>query len=245
MGIGLAIVGMMLLAIEPVLTARRGFLVKRVQVRRILACLILGGALFGMLQAFSDTGRFFLHSAGGDATSHWEQFTRGQLPFVLKEAAWLGFGTGTLSQGLAYVSGGRESVDFASRESEGVGVEYGLAKVAWELGVVGLALFLILWTRILWSLWKNLLLTRDLLLKGVARALAIFVLLVFVAFLKGHYYLGDGTTLALCWFAMGLAFSFRRLERIERMRLKATEPVRSGSTRPLGFRQDIRRALHG
>src|SRR5258708_20025 len=136
MGIGLAIVGMMLLAIEPILTARRGFLVKRVQLRRILACLVLGGALFGMLQAFSDTGRFFLHSAGEDATSHWEQFTRGQLPFVLKEAAWLGFGTGTLSQGLAYVSGGRESVDFASRESEGVGVEYGLAKVAWELGVV-------------------------------------------------------------------------------------------------------------
>src|SRR5207245_3097575 len=107
----------------------RGFFRKRARLRQILVGLILCAAFFVVLQVFPDTGRFFVYTTEGDVKTHWTQFTRGELPLVLKKAAWMGFGTGSLSQGLNYVAGGAEAFDFASRESEGVGVEYGLAKV--------------------------------------------------------------------------------------------------------------------
>ena len=220
MGMLLALVGLLLLLIEPVLAARRGFLARKVRVRRALACLILVAVFFGILKIFSATGMFFLHTTEGDAETHWQQFTRRQLPFVLKKAAWLGFGTGTLSQGVTYVPGGKESFDFASREAGEIGVEYGLAKVTWELGLVGLALFLFLWTRIFRSVWRNLGALRTPETQGLAWALGIFLLLVFVAFLKGHQCFGDGTTLVVYWFGMGMFFSLRRLDRMERMRLE-------------------------
>jgi hypothetical protein len=221
----LALVGLLLLLIEPALAARRGFLARKVRVRRALACLIMGSAFFGILQIFSATGRFFLYTTEGDVETHWEQFTRGQLPYVLKRAAWLGFGTGTLSQGVTYVPGGKDAFDFASREAEGIGVEYGLAKVTWELGLVGLALFLFLWTHIFQSVWRNLRALRTPETQGLAWALGIFLVLVFVAFLKGHQYFGDGTTLVVYWFGMGMFFSLRRLDRMERMRLEMARSV--------------------
>ena len=216
MGMGLVVGGLLLLVVQPVLTARRGFFRKRARLRQILVGLILCAAFFVVLQVFPDTGRFFVYTTEGDVKTHWSQFTRGELPLVLKKAAWMGFGTGSLSQGLNYVAGGAEAFDFASRESEGVGVEYGLAKVTWELGVLGLAAFLFSWGHIFLSIWRNLRALRDAEMKGLAQSLGMLSLLVFIAFLKGHYYFGDGTTLVFYWFGMGLFFSFRRIERLGR-----------------------------
>jgi len=225
MGIALALVGLLLVGLEPVLASQKNFLRKRARVRQLLLGLTVGAVLWGTLQVFSDTGQFFIHSTEGDLEGHWEQFAQGQLPNVLKKAAWVGFGTGALSQGLAYIPGGAGSFELASRESEGVGIEYGLAKVTWELGVLGLAVFILLWVRVFWSLWNHFRVIRDPDVRGLAGALGIFALLVFVAFLKGHYYLGDGTTLVVFWFGLGMAFSLPRLDRIETAR-------RSGAQAP-------------
>jgi hypothetical protein len=221
MGMGLTVVGLLLLIIEPVWKTEKSFLIRRTQIRQALALLVPVAALFGMLQIFSDTGTFFLYTTAGGVKEHWSQFTQGQLPNALTKASWVGFGTGALSQGLGHVPGGEEAFQFASRESEGVGVEYGLAKVTWELGVVGLALFLLLWGRIFWTLWTSLRAVRDPSIKGLSSALGTFLLLVFLAFLKGHYYLGDGTTLVLYWFGMGMSFSLVRLDRLEAARAQS------------------------
>ncbi len=208
----LTVLGLLLLVVEPVLTGRGGLLMKRAWLRQILASLILCAAFLGVLQVFSDSGKFFLYTTGGDVESHWEQFTRGQLPLVLKKAAWLGFGTGALSQGVTHIQGGDEAFELASRESEGVGVEYGLAKVTWELGVLGLVVFLFLWGHIFLSIARYLRALRGLQVRPLAAPLAAYLLLLFVAFLKGHQYFGDGTTLVLYWFGMGMFFSLRRLQ---------------------------------
>lgn len=216
----LVLVGLVLLVLEPVLARRGRFLRRRARARQALTGVLLGAAFGAILLIFSNTATFFFRTTGGSVEAHWQEFTRGQLPLVLKKAAWFGFGTGSLSQGLTYVPGGEESFEFASRESQGVGVEYGLAKITWELGVLGLLAFLSLWIGILRSLWKSLRALRNSESMGLARALGIFCLLVFVAFLKGHYYFGDGTTLVVYWFGMGIFFSLRRLDRIETARAR-------------------------
>lgn len=215
----LTVLGLLLLVVEPVLTGRGGLLMKRAWLRQILASLILCAAFLGVLQVFSGTGKFFLYTTEGDVKTHWQQLMYGELPLVFKKAAWFGFGTGAMSQGLAYVPGGEESFDLASRESAGVGVEYGLAKVTWELGLVGLVAFLVLWMRIMWSGWRNLRAIKDPSARGLARALGVYSILIFVAFLKGHYYFGDGTTLVLYWFGMGMFFSLRRIAALDKRAL--------------------------
>jgi len=218
MGMGLVVIGLLLLVVQPVLAGRRGFFRKRARLRQVLAGLILGCAFFVMLHVFQDTGRFFLYTTEEGVKTHWAGFTTGELPLVLKKAAWMGFGTGANSQGLNYVAGGAEALNFQSRESWGVGVEYGLAKVTWELGIVGLGVFLILWGHIFLSIARYLRALRGLEVRPLAAALAAYLLLLFVAFLKGHQYFGDGTTLVLYWFGMGMFFSLRRIERLESLR---------------------------
>lgn len=232
MGMLLALVGVFLLAIEPVLTRQKGLLMKRVRVRQLLAGLILGAVFFGILEVFSDTGRFFLHTTESGVEEHWKGFTEGQLPNVAKKASWMGLGTGVLSQGLSYVPGGEEAFRYASRESEGTGIEYGLAKVTWELGWFGLALFLALWFRVFWTVGKSLRAIRDPSIRGLACALGTFVLLIFVAFLKGHYYLGDGTTLVAYWFSLGMLFALVRLDRKETAQWIKARAFEAGSARP-------------
>ncbi len=221
----LTVAGLLLQVVGPVLTHRGGFIMKRARVQQLLVSLMLGGAFFLALRVFSETGKFFLYTTADDVQGHWQQFTQGQLPFVLKKAAWLGFGTGSISQGVTYVPGGRTSFEFVGHEAGEVGVEYGLAKVTWELGIVGLLAFLVLWGHILRSLWRELRAVRDPAMKALARTLGIFSLIIFVAFLKGHYYFGDGTTLVLYWFGMGMFFSLRRVERLENLRLQRVHRI--------------------
>lgn len=78
----------------------------------------------------------------------------------------LGHGVGSASLGAQYVLGGRQ------RASELAPIEGGFARIAWETGVVGLLVFLLLEGFILWQLLRQWCSLRDQELRWMALAIA-------------------------------------------------------------------------
>jgi hypothetical protein len=119
----------------------------------------------------------------------------------------IGLGTGTGSQGVAYVPGGDEWLHTSSSSSFGLWAESGLGKIMEELGLVGVAFFALWFLSMSLAWFRNVRKLRGKAPYAVGAALAVYFLLMLAWFAKGHQILGDPITLVQFWFVMGMFFA--------------------------------------
>lgn len=140
---------------------------------------------------------------------------------VLSEANYWGHGTGSMSQGLHYISGGEEWHAKQLALRGGVWFESGVSKLIFEIGIPGLILFFLLWGDVFYRLAKELQKINSFYLKNIVVAIGIFLSLVLIRFsFIHHQVLGDGAILTIVWFFTGVIFGLKRL-RIERVSVDA------------------------
>lgn len=174
--------------------------------RRVAAAAALGAAVLVVgAWALWDRVVFVALSVPHDLAAHARAFFGRALPLAFEVGRGLGVGLGLASQGVGQVPGGADALAWASARAWRIGYEYGLTKVIWETGTVGLVLFAVAAGGVGVAAWRALR-ASDPRLRPLARAGALYALLMFVAFQKGHQYLGDPVTLVLVWFSLGLVF---------------------------------------
>jgi hypothetical protein len=146
----------------------------------------------------------------------------GDIGGVFTEVSYWGHGTGAMSQGLHYISGGEEwyAKQLALRRG---GFESGISKLVFELGIPGLMLFYLLWGSVLYKIANELKKINSFYFKNIAIAVGIFLSLVLVRFsFIHHQVLGDAAILTIIWFFTGVVFGLKRL-RTSRMLVVVTD----------------------
>lgn len=148
-----------------------------------------------------------------------------RIPWVIEEfskdfseAKLFGNGTGTMSQGINYIPGGNEwikQVEYQTSKSRaGFGVETGIGKVLFELGIAGLLLFYLFWANLFYRMIQEIKKLKISPFRNLAVAIFIFSLLMLVWFSFLHnQVLGDATTLVILWFFIGIFFGLRKSNR--------------------------------
>jgi len=134
-------------------------------------------------------------------------------------AGAFGFGTGTASQGILYVPGGKEislrNRNIALSKGHIVGslwAESGPGKLLWELGVIGFLLYAFAGLLILWHIWRATLSARTHANYPFLLALAVYFSLMVVWFYKGAQIGGDAHTLVTSWFFLGVMFKVHQVD---------------------------------
>lgn len=137
----------------------------------------------------------------------------GDIGGVFSEANYWGHGTGSMSQGLHYISGGEEWYEKQLALRDGVWFESGISKLIFELGIPGLMIFYLLWGHVLYRIAKESKKINSFYLKNIAIAVGIFLSLVLVRFsFIHHQVLGDAAILTIIWFFTGMVFGLKRLK---------------------------------
>lgn len=132
---------------------------------------------------------------------------------ALAHTSVLGNGTGTISPGLGYISGGEEWL-FRRGISGGLGFETGLSRIVFELGFLGFIVFYLFIIHMLIYMLRQLksLEDSDLVLIGSSIFAYSFGFMLWFSLIH-HANLGDGNALTIFWFFIGVVFGLKRLER--------------------------------
>lgn len=133
------------------------------------------------------------------------------VPFAIENCGLFGSGTGSLSQGIDYVSGGKEWLIQAGAEKGAWRSEDIIFKVWFELGFIGVLLFLFFYSQMFFNWLKELLWARGKSMYSLAFSLFFFFFLMTFWFIKGHQIFGEIITQIHFWFFMGVLFKLRYL----------------------------------
>jgi len=146
-----------------------------------------------------------------------EEFSR-----AFSEAKIFGNGTGTLSQGLDYISGGTEWLRYQSRDlRQGFLFETGVGKILFELGLVGLFSFYLFFGCLFYNMFMAIRLFNNQFFKDLGWVIIIYLASIITWFSFFHnQVLGDATTLIIVWFFIGIFFKFRSFD-YDKVKLKA------------------------
>jgi hypothetical protein len=129
---------------------------------------------------------------------------------VLSGLTWLGYGTGTMSQGLQYIPGG---VDWKYIMPGGSSLESGISKIIFELGIFGFIFFYFFWGHLFFRIKKELKIINHTNLKNIGVSIFIFLICTLIRFsLLHHQVLGDATVLVILWFFIGIIFNLKNLK---------------------------------
>ena len=128
----------------------------------------------------------------------------------IEHSGFLGFGTGSRSQGLDYIPGGHEwSITGGPQK---IGVEVGLAKIWYELGPIGTLIFSLLFVSMFFYWLREFSYLKNGRLFGLGFSIFLFLFLMVLWFLKGAQILGETMTLVYFWFFMGVLFKLKSYE---------------------------------
>jgi hypothetical protein len=221
----LAAIGLLLIAAG---RGRRGRAVLRVAAVATVAVTMIVGASLAFPTVVGPRLTYYnqaLNPASGDNewAFRWSRYSESTL-LGLHSGGWIGRGTGTQSLGLQYVYGGEK------RSSRGLyHLESGYGTIAYELGGVGLALWLswaVLWTRRLWQSARQVRGTEYESAAMVATGWIVFLL--FIAFFAGSQFFQNYVSNAFLWLLSGVVFGLADLVRTnarEQPALVLTAPV--------------------
>ena len=206
----LSIVGSIAFYLFAVRPGRMRFDVRIVKIVLIVG-LLLPVLLFGVYKFGGDVGLLQV-SAFYFALEERIPWMLGDIGRVFAEGVYMGHGTGTMSQGLQHIPGGEEwrAAQLALRG--GVWFESGVSKLIFELGILGLVLFYLLWGHVIYRMAKEVKKVNSSYLKNIAIAIGIFLSLVLVRFsFIHHQVLGDMFVLMIIWFFTGALFGLKDL----------------------------------
>lgn len=142
--------------------------------------------------------RFFEEDEGS-----YDRFFIAQLRQAMEDRPFIGHGTGSNSQALGLFPEDPKYMLSAA--------EHGPVKVMWELGIVGLLVWVAVWIGILGSGLRVLRILRGTDYFKPAVILFVYQVSVLLWFLKGHQIMGDAQALIYFWFLLGVYHSLPRL----------------------------------
>jgi hypothetical protein len=159
---------------------------------------------------FKDIGRYFVYSTGELLPERPLTLIQDML-FAVGNSGFMGFGTGSRSQGLQYIPGGTEWALRGGPEQMSWGVEGGIAKIWYELGPIGALTFIFFFAHMFLSWLKELRKLKENILYSLGFSICLFLIFMVFWFVKGHQIFGDATTLVCFWFFMGVLFRLKNL----------------------------------
>lgn len=151
---------------------------------------------------FPTLGYYFL-----DLTSVFERFAEflpSDIIVSVRKAGLNGFGFGSASQGIQYLT------KFASLRST-IGIESGIGKIWYEMGFPGTIAFVLFGSSVVFFGVKRTLEQSLAYRKAIAAAITLYCIsILFDFFFLHHQALGDATTLIFLWFFVGVLFGMER-----------------------------------
>ena len=133
------------------------------------------------------------------------------IPFAIQNSGLLGSGTGSLSQGSNYIFGGEQWIQQISSEKGAGASEDIIYKVWFDLGFIGVLLFLIFYSQMFIGWLKEVIRSKGTPLYSLSFSLFFFFLLMTFWFVKGHQIFGETITQIHFWFFMGVLFRLKYL----------------------------------
>jgi len=125
----------------------------------------------------------------------------GQLGYSLKKAKIvMGNGTGSNTQGMEYLVKDYEA-----------GVEGGIPKIIWELGILGLFIYCWLAIKLFFTEYNLILRCRHNPLYFFGVAVIVYQITFVAQSIKGHQYMDDAFQQIYLWFTTGVLFSIPRI----------------------------------
>ncbi|MBZ9572239.1 hypothetical protein KJA15_02840 [Patescibacteria group bacterium] len=174
----------------------------------VFLILVIAGSMVYL--GFKDISEYFWNSISSikDRIS----LAKTEIAFAAEFSGFFGLGLGVRSQGLHYIPGGQEwyEKEIASKR---LGIESGLGKVLYELGFIGLLLFIFFYDQLFFSWLRRLKRLRKTALYSLGLSICLFSILMLLWFFKGHQIFGDATTLIFFWFFMGILFRLKNLSK--------------------------------
>jgi len=177
---------------------------------------------FGLLLFVVLIGILFIYIIGGDIglfqisafyfaiVERIPWFIRHISGVLLSGLTWLGYGTGTMSQGLQYIPVG---VDWNYIMPGGSFLESGISKIIFELGIFGFIFFYFFWGHLFFRIKKELKIINHTNLKNIGVSIFIFLICTLIRFsFIHHQVLGDATVLVILWFFIGIIFNLKNLK---------------------------------
>ncbi|MDI6889642.1 MAG: hypothetical protein QMC83_01705 [Thermodesulfovibrionales bacterium] len=152
---------------------------------------------------FQDISKYFIHSPHELLPERSKTLTQDIL-FAVENSGFLGFGTGSRSQGLQYIPEGEE---WAVKDEWGV--EGIFAKIWYELGPIGELIFIFFFAQMFLSWLKERRKLKGTTLYSLGLAICMYLVLISLWSIKGHQIFGDATTLVCFWFFMGVLFRLK------------------------------------
>ncbi len=181
--------------------------------RIIKVGLALFVVLIGTLSIYkigSDIGLFQLSAYSGiKETIPW--FFRG-VNSLFSNLQWLGYGTGTMSQGLDYIPGGVNWQYTMLMLRGGISLESGISKIVFELGIIGFIFFYFFWGQLFLRIKKELKIINHTNLESIGVSIFIFLICILIRFSFMHQAtLGDAPVLVILWFFVGIIFKLKNI----------------------------------
>jgi len=174
--------------------------------------LVLFVVLIGMLSIYKiggDIGLFQVSAFYFAIVERIPWFIR-HISGVLSNLTWLGYGTGTMSQGVQYIPVG---VDWTYITPQGFFLESGVSKIIFELGIFGFFFFYFFWGHLFFRIKKELKIINHTNLKSIGVSIFIFLFCTLIRFsFIHHQVLGDATVLVILWFFIGIVFNLKNLK---------------------------------
>lgn len=208
--------GWYVLAGDKTIPGQFGVLMRRYKKCVLIGAFIIAGLWIATL-AFPDL-EFWIFGSTPEIYERLVVWAPNDIVNALEYAGPFGFGAGAFSQGVQYLSSGKEWLDvhrgLTARSVEGGEVwlmESGVAKLLYEFGLLGIGFYFFM-VHVGLALKKQISSYAAPLERSIARATYVFlgVLLIWFSFVH-HQVLGDTTTLVPLWFFIGVALR-RRVE---------------------------------
>lgn len=170
--------------------------------------ILLLGVFIIIYFGFKGISEYFIYSIGG-LLSERPLTLMQDMNFAIENSGFLGFGTGSRSQGLQYIPGGLEWALRGGPEQMSWGVEGGIAKIWYELGPIGALIFIMFFSQMFFNWARELHKLKGTALYSLGLAICVFLVSILLWFAKGHMILGNATTLVCFWFFMGMLFRLK------------------------------------
>jgi hypothetical protein len=170
------------------------------------AAIVVG--LFATSLSTNNQLRYYLSTFGEIPPRVAELIIRNELLPVFASTGLFGHGTGSNSQAIGYFASTAQRATLGDWET-------GIARIAWELGIVGLFVYLLVVARLLWNGWAvcRALIGTDLYYFGFC--ILVYQLIVFGRFfIVGHHILGSSETLVYLWLSAGILFGLVRVAQV-------------------------------
>lgn len=179
--------------------------------RIIRVCLALFVVLIGILSINiigADIGLFQLSAYDGiKKTIPW--FFEG-FNSLFSNLQWLGYGTGSMSQGWQYIPGGADWKYTMLRGRPSF--ESGINKIIFEHGIFGFIFFYFFWGQLLFRIKKELKIINHTNLESIGVSIFIFLICILIRFsFMHHQVLADAPVLVILWFFVGVIFKLKNI----------------------------------